>query len=284
MKKLILAFFFIGCTVCFAQENSLKIHFIDVGEGEAVLIQSKDKNALIDTGNILSGYKLIDYLKENNVKVVDHLIITHPHLDHIAGIFFIMPKFTIKRTYDNGCGLGTLNNSLLSYYEKTFRLKDNYRVLKEGDIIKLGELTLTVIWPPAKSLSGDFNYNSLVIMLDYKNFRCLLTGDINNAVEAELLKRKINLGAEVLKVAHHGASDATTKDFIERVRPKFAIITVDNNNERGYPAKSVLDLLEAENIKTYRTDKNGSVLIKVNNKDDYTVLSQTGLSTLISLF
>lgn len=284
MKKLILIFFFIGCAACFAQDDGIKIHFIDVGEGEAILIQARDENALVDTGNILNGYKLAGYLKENNVKAIDHLIITHPHLDHMAGVFFIMPKFTVKRTYDNGSGLTNSDNSLFSYYEKIFRSKENYRVLKEGDVIKLGELTLAVIWPPAKSLSGDFNYNSLVIMLNYKNFRCLLTGDINNAAETELLKRKINLGADVLKVAHHGANDATSRDFIKRVRPKFAIISVDNNNKRGYPAESVLDLLEAQNIKTYRTDKNGSVLIEVNNKGDYTLLSQTGLSAFVSFF
>lgn len=76
--------------------NFLKIHFLDVGEGDAILIQARNENVLIDTGNLLSGYKIVDYLKKNKVKKVKYLIITHPDLDHILGAFFILPKLRVK--------------------------------------------------------------------------------------------------------------------------------------------------------------------------------------------
>lgn len=270
----ILGLFFIGPALCFGQEDCIKIHFIDVGQGDAILIQAKGENALIDTGNALSGYKLVDYLKRNNAATISHLIITHHHPDHILGVFFIMPKFTVERTYDNGYNLTALDDSILSSYAKIFRLKEKFRILKQGDKIKLGAITLEIIWPPKKPLPEDFNHGSLVIMLSYKNFRCLLTGDINNAVEAELIKEKIDLRADILKVAHHGADGSTSEDFIKEMKPKAAVISVDNNFQRKYPAENVLVLLKAKNIKTYRTDRNGSIVIKVNNKGDYALSAE----------
>lgn len=274
MKKIILALFFIGCAVCFAQENNIKIHFIDIGEGDAILIQDKSECALVDTGNLLSGFKLVDYLKKNNVAAIKYLIITHPHLDHLSGAFFVIPKFKIENFYDNGCSSEPADNTIFSWYTKILRQNKNYKTLNEGEKLKLGDIALEILWPPVKSLSQDLNYNSLVIMLKYKDFRCLLTGDITSSAEAELLKREINLGADVLKVAHHGAGDATSDDFIKKVKPKFAIISVDKDNRRGYPAQSVLDLLKTDNITLYRTDKNGSIIIAVDNQGNYKIHSE----------
>lgn len=276
MKRiiLILILFLIGCVDCPAKDYYLKIHFVDIGEGDSILIQAKNEFALIDTGNLLSGHKLIDYLKENDVPAIKHLIITHHDLDHIMGVFFIMPKFKVENVYDNGFNLDTSHDAILAYYEKLFRLKENYHALKEGDVLKLGLVTLEIIWPPDLPLSGSFNHNSLVIMLRYKDFRCLLTADMDRAAETELLKKGLDLRSDILKVAHHGANDANTEDFIKKVNPKSAIISVDHNNVRGYPDRRVLDLLGGENITTYRTDKSGSIIVAINSKTDYVILPE----------
>jgi len=266
-----LGLFFAGLSICFAQEDCIKIHFIDVGQGDAILIQAKGENALIDTGDILSGYKLTDYLEINNVRTINHLIITHHHYDHITGTFFIMPKFTVEKTYDNGYSLANLNDPILHSFEKIFRLKGKYRALKEGDVIESGGLRLGILWPADKLSTGGNNYRSLVIMLSYKNFRCLLTGDINNAAEAELIEKKTNLRADILKIAHHGAEGSTSEDFLKEVKPEYAVISMDNDFQNNSLAVSTLTLLKANNIKIYRTDKNGSVTIKVNNEGDYTL-------------
>lgn len=274
MKKIILisTLFFIWQAMCFAKDYELKIHFIDVGEGESILIQNKNDSALIDTGNLLSGHKLLNYLKENNVTTINHLIITHHDLDHIMGIFFIVPRLNIENAYDNGFKLDSPGNDIYRYYEKIFRLNKSYRVLRQGDKIKLGDCYMEVIWPPDAPLLGSFNHNSLVIILEYNGFRCLFTADIDNAAEDELIKMNVDLHAEALKVAHHGAKDATGIGFIKSVNPALAVISVDKNNQRGYPAQSVLDLLSERKIKTYRTDISGSLIITVNNRGDYKVL------------
>lgn len=272
MKKIILILLFIGYTVSFAQGQPVNIHFIDIGEGDAILIQAQGKCALIDTGNLLNGYKLIEYLEKNNVKNISYLIISHPDPDHIGGIFFVLPKFKIENLYDNGCDLNISGNPLLEYYEKAFRKKENYQMLREGDRLNLGEVTLEVIWPRPGPLEGSFNHNSLVIMLSYKNSRCLLTADIDEAVERELLNKGIELNANILKVAHHGAADASSDGFIEKVSPEVAVISVDKDNPRGYPAKGVLDRLAAKKIKAYRSDKNSSVVIRLETQGRYSIL------------
>jgi competence protein ComEC len=274
MKKLILILFLLNSTICFAQEQVIKIHFVDIGEGDAIFIQAEGESALIDTGNLLSGYKLVDYLKENNVAIIKHLLITHPNLDHLSGVFFIIPKFKIENFFDNGRDLDATDRPIFGWYEKIFRQNKNYKALKENDELKLGDLALKILWPPAQSSINGLNNNSLVIMLTYKEFRCLLTGDIGCVIENELMKRRPALTADLLKVAHHGAQDATCEYFIKRLKPKLAIISVDKNNRRGYPAWKTLDLLKANNIKTYRTDKNGSVVITVDDKANYRIYSE----------
>lgn len=274
MKKLILILFLLNSTICFAQEKAIKIHFVDIGEGDAIFIQAEGESALIDTGNLLSGYKLADYLKKNGVSVIKYLIITHPHLDHLSGAFFVIPKFKIENFYDNGCNLDTTDSPIVGWYEKIFRQNKNYKALKEDDELKLGGLALKILWPPAQSSINGLNNNSLVIMLIYKDFRCILTGDIDCATANELIKRRVVLAADLLKVAHHGAQDAACEDFIKRVGPKLAIISVDKDNPYGYPAQNTLNLLKAHNIKTYRTDKNGSIIITVDNKADYKIYSE----------
>ncbi|MCK9603040.1 MAG: MBL fold metallo-hydrolase [Candidatus Omnitrophica bacterium] len=274
MKKIILIFFFISTALCFAREEDVKIHFIDIGEGDAILIQVKNECALIDTGNLLSGYKLVDYLQTNNVTAIKHLLITHPHLDHLSGAFFIIPKFKIGNFYDNGYNLNTTDDDIFTWYSKILRQNKNYKTLKEKENLKLGDITLEVLWPPEQFQDKNPNNNSLVIMLNYKGFRCLLAADIDYAIENELLKRNAGLAADVLKVAHHGAEDAYSKEFIKKLKPKFAIISVDKDNRRGYPAQRILDLLKAENITLYRTDKNGSITITVDDKSNYKIYSE----------
>lgn len=275
MKKIILLWvFLLFCPNCFSKDCGLKIHFIDTGEGDCILIQTREDSALIDAGNLLSGYKLADYLKKYKITALKHLVITHHHPDHFMGIFFIIPGLKIENFYDNGNILDNLNDSNLSAYEKIFRSQKNYHILKEGDTLQLGEVILEIIWPPDLKFSADFNRNSLVIMLNYRDFRCLLAADIDKAAETELLKRRETLNADVLKVSHHGSDDATSQDFIKKVAPRFAIISVDKNNLRGYPSKKILDLLKENNITAYRTDECGSIIISANNKTDCVILPE----------
>ncbi len=262
-----LPIFFAGFS--FAQD-SLKLHFINVKEGESFLIQAEDGNVLIDTGSLLSGYSLEGFLRKNGVSKIKYLIITHPHPDHASGIFFILPEFQIERIYDNGQALNE-DNDIERWYRILVRGNKNYRALKKGDRLKLGDASLDVLWP-AEPGSASYNENSLLIKLAFKNnFSCLFTGDIDSGVEKELLKKGLDLKADILKVSHHGYKDATSQEFLDAVLPESAIISAGPKDKLGPPSPSVLGLLNKRNIKIYRTDIDGSIVITVDAGGRYSI-------------
>ena len=256
---------------CFAA-GALKINVINVGEGDAILIQTEGRSALIDTGGMLSGYQLVNFLKDNNLARLDYLILTHPDPDHIGGAFFIVPALEIGRIFDNGQDLP--DDDILRWYARLVRAKGTYRALKTGDVLRLGGTVLEVLWPDEANITASFNANSLVIMLNYAGFRCLFTGDLNNAGEKILLEKARDLKADVLKVGHHGYLDATSPQFLAAVSPGYAVISVDAQQRKGMPSQQTLDLLKGKNIKTYRTDKNGNIAISVEKNGEFNITSQ----------
>jgi beta-lactamase superfamily II metal-dependent hydrolase len=259
--------FFISLFVCaFGQEAKLKLHFIDVGEGDAIFIESANgETCLIDTGNLITGFKVVKYLEKQGIRDLDCLIFTHPDLDHIGGAFFVLQMLKVKNIYDNGQDLTELAkySDIYHWYEELVRKDKNYRTLKAKDTISLGEVILKVLWPSQPLLFSDYNANSLVIMIEYGKFRCLLTGDLTILGEGEILEVKEGLRAGVLKIGHHGASDANSKRFLTAVSPKIAIISVNRANIRGYPAEEVLERLKKAKVKLYRTDEDGDIVLNI---------------------
>ena len=257
-----------------SQTQNLKIHFLDVGEGDSILIQTpKGKTVLVDTGNLITGFKVVKYLQKNDIQDLDYLILTHPHLDHIGGTFLILQMINVKKIYDNGQDLSQLIElfDIYRWYEQLVRENDSYRVLKSGDKFLVDGVKFKVIWPPYPFVFSDFNANSLVIMVEYKKFRCLLSGDLTELGENELLKSGIDIKADILKVAHHGSKDAISKGFLKAVSPDISIISVNKDNIRGYPSEKVLKRLKNLGIKIYRTDLNGNIIIIVEDSGRYSV-------------
>ena len=248
-----------------SSDEAGRIHFINVGEGDSILLEIEGKSALIDTGNLISGPRLVKYLKGKGIEKLNYLILTHPHPDHIGGVFFILPGLKVEKIYDNGQDLGGVRKTCAIYrwYEDLVRKRKNYAVLISGDSLTLGSLTLEVLWPPGVPTSSDFNAFSLVMMVRGGGFSCLLTGDLTASGERELLKRGVNLKADVLKVGHHGAEDATTEEFLETVSPRMAVVSVDEANVWGYPSEEVLERLEKAGAKVYRTDRDGDIVLKI---------------------
>jgi competence protein ComEC len=270
MKKIrifVLSVFFISVVVCaFAQEQDLKIHFIDVGEGDSIFIQAPDgENALVDAGNLISGYRVIEYLKENGIQNLDYLIFTHPHVDHIGGAFFVLQMLDVESVYDNGEDLTEVAkySDISRWYEELVRGGKNYKALKAGESILLGKATLSVLWPPQPPAFSDFNANSLVIMLEYGNFRCLLTGDLIIPGERKLLEQGTDLKADVLKVGHHGNTDASSEEFLVEVSPRIAIISASAEETLGQAAEEVLEKFKDIGAEVYRTDRDGDIVLSI---------------------
>ena len=267
MRKVWILFIFASVTfsATFADGQTLKIHFIDVGEGDSILIEAPNgETALIDAGNLITGSKVVRYLSNNNIYDLDHFILTHPHLDHIGGTFYILQMIKVKNIYGNGEDLLALTkrSDVYRWYDDLVRKSNKYSVLEAGDSLALGEVKLKVLWPSKPFVFSDFNANSLVIVVEYRTLACLLTGDLTAPAEAELLKKESHLGASILKVGHHGSADASSKEFLKAVLPKISVISVNKDNIRGYPSGEVIQRLEKISSEVYRTDINGDIIIQ----------------------
>lgn len=242
----------------------LDIHFIDVGYGDSILVQSPSgRFLLIDSGYPEAEKKLLDYLRKEKVNILDYFIITHPHPDHLGTAVKVLNNFKVLNLRDNGQPINRFDNNLTRElvfdYQNKFREHPYYQNLTEGDVIKWGKVKLEILWPPSPFPSSDWNTNSLVIMLRYEGFNALLAADINLPGEKELLKKQDKIfRAHLLKVGHHGAGDATGPDFLQSISPKCAVISV-GENPWGYPSAVVITRLKEAGIEIYRTDRDGSI-------------------------
>ena len=264
LKVLCLIFFaiFISCSPCL---GVLTVHFIDVGEGDCILIQMPNsKNILVDTGNLSAGYKVVKYLKLKNICQLECIIITHMHPDHVGGIFNILPEYMTNTIYYNG--YSPQNNEF--FYELINLTKDQnipMKVLNATCKLKFGKATLKVL-SPIKPLSGDLNGDSLVLKITFGKIMFLLTGDLNVNGEKRLIEAGCNLKSDVLKAGHHGAEDASSEEFIDKVMPKIVVLSVGKNNRYGYPSEKVIARFKTKEIPLYRTDLNGTIRIQTDGE------------------
>jgi competence protein ComEC len=235
------------------------VHFMDVGEGSATWIEVGDgRHILVDTGNVITGARLLTMLQRAGVERLEAIIITHPHPDHIDKIFHLLPSLKVDRVLDNGQAIAALPScDIYRWYVEAVRSRANYGVLSKGDRLHYGPVNIEVLWPPSPT-SKNWNDNALVILLDINHRRILLMSDAGHHVEAALLKEKIDLRAEVLQVGHHGAHDASSEIFLKAVAPERAVISVNSNNVRGYPSKDVLERLRATGADVLLTSDNGT--------------------------
>ena len=244
-------------------KNDVFINFIDVGQGDSILIHN-DKNILIDTGGKESSTKeksivinkTIPYLKSLGIKRIDYLILTHGDYDHMGESINLVEKDKVKNVIFN-CGefnnlekelITKLNKNKVSYYSCINELD-----LKNNKLFFL----------QTKEYDNE-NDNSNVIYTEINNYKFIFTGDASINTEKEILKDYNLPEIDVLKVGHHGSKTSSSKEFINEIKPKYSIISVGKDNRYGHPNKEALDNLE--NSKIYRTDQDGSIMLKIKNK------------------
>lgn len=244
-----------------SSDTKLRIHFIDVGQGDSILIQFPDgETSLIDGGS--RGYEdsVLQYLKRQGIKRIDYLIATHPHEDHIGGLPKLIQNLEISSVYMPKVSANTRIFEKLLAEIKDKGLK--VTAAKAGMTIKdTGGVIYKVLAPNAVSYE-EINEYSVVIKLTYLNKSFLFTGDAEKVSEDEMIDGKENLSADVLKIGHHGGKTSTSKKFLERVNPQYAVISVGKQNDYGHPHEEILGRLRDRNIKVFRTDEAGTVLIQ----------------------
>lgn len=247
-------------------EPPVELTFFDVGEGDAALLRQAGRwAALIDCGNPSGAVRLSTAIGALN-QPLDYLFLTHPHLDHIGAVFTLLGLVPVKRIFDNGQPLGQMakQNDFLRWYGEKVRRRADYRAVSSPKRFKLAETTkLEVLWPPRALPSKDWNTNSLVLLLTHGKFRSLFMGDGNLATEAALLKRYPHLaGIDVLQAGHHGAADTASQSFVDLLKPKLVVISVNANNIRGYPDASAIERYKSSGAKVLRTDLHSTVAVR----------------------
>lgn len=243
-------------TVAITPGEDLKVHFLDVGQGDSIFIElPTNETILIDASIKDASNKIINYLREENVSKIDYVFATHPHSDHIGGMSAVIKAFDIGQIYMPKAvtTTKTYENLLLTIKDKNLKIK----TAKAGNtIIDTDDLKLVVLAPNQDSYESLNNY-SIVLKLTYKEKSFLFTGDAETLSEKEITG---DVEADVLKVGHHGSRTSTSQAFLNKVNPSYAVISVGLNNDYKHPHQEVIDRLEKKNIKIYRTDQNGDIM------------------------
>lgn len=256
--------------IIYIYPQKLRIFFIDVGQGDSTLIITPDKKTvLIDGGGSDSfdvGEKvLLQYLLDRRILKVDYVLISHFDTDHATGVAQILGKIDVSSIIlTRQLEENDIYRHILSI-AKEKKIKLIY--VKEGDVLKIGGIKISIIHPENKlMINNPMNNNSIVCKVEYNSFSMLLTGDIEMEAEELILRKNINLKADVLKVAHHGSKTSTTGEFLKAINPKVALIGVGKNNNFGHPSNEVIQRLKENGTRIYRTDENGEISITVNKK------------------
>ncbi|MBE0584356.1 MAG: MBL fold metallo-hydrolase [Desulfofustis sp.] len=242
--------------------ETLSIHVIDVGQGDAMILhQPGSCTALIDAGGLLFGHRVTEKLQELGISKIDLAVISHPHLDHFGGLFDLLPRIAVKELFDNGGA-----NPVPDYFDDYLALRSRLeaKALRRGNRLVCGDLEFAVLHPAnPPQPQADINGSSLVLLVTFNDFRLLHLGDLSGPAETAFLGQNDDLRADLLKVAHHGAADATSPELLARSRPDLAVISCAADNRIGAPAEQVLRRLNEAGIPIRRTDREGTISLTI---------------------
>lgn len=245
------------CSCAARAESGLWIHFLDVGQGDAAIIQCEGETMMIDGGNPGDSSLIYAYLTRTlGVCHIKAMIATHPHADHIGGLSGAL----------NACSVGTVYSPVTQYESDAFSSLLQYTqrqgisitVPRQGDTFMLGSAVVEFLAPQRSHES--VNDLSLVVRIDYGETSFLFTGDAEWDSEHAMVDSGCELSATLLKVGHHGSDTSSGYVFLREVMPQYAVISVGSDNPYGHPSEEVLSRLRDAGAQVYRTDLHGTII------------------------
>ncbi|PWW93775.1 ComEC/Rec2 family competence protein [Clostridium perfringens] len=247
------------------KDSELMISYMDVGQGDAAYIKVNGNDILIDAGPRSNSKELLEQLKAKNIDDFELVIATHPHEDHIGGMVDVFKEYEVKAFYSP-----KITHTTKTYENLVKAVKDEglkTKELKGGMVIDLGEGAKFEVFTPQKSEYEELNDYSPIMKLSFGDTSYLFTGDAEKLAEEEALaKYKTSLDSDVIKFGHHGSSSSSSNAFIEAVSPKYGITSCAKDNKYGHPHRETLDIIKKYNIKTFRTDTDGEIILTSDGK------------------
>lgn len=242
-----------------AATKTMKVYFINVGQGDATYIKMPGgEDVLIDGGRQGQGDEVVAFLKSKKVDDIEIMIATHPDADHIGGLDEVLKAYKVETIYAPKVSHTT--EAYKNFLKAVKNEKRTVKTAKAGVKLAVKGVTAKFVGPVKDYGKSDLNNWSAVLHVTYNKNKFLFTGDAEKASEADMVKAKQTLQADVIKVGHHGAKTSSNTDFLKVVKPKYAVISVGKNSY-GHPTKDVLNRFKGVKASVYRTDKNGNVSI-----------------------
>jgi beta-lactamase superfamily II metal-dependent hydrolase len=266
-----------GTTASAQLLTSLQVHFIDVGHGDAILIDNGTTEVLIDGGYQYS--KTSSYIANYVDGNLEAMVATHPHADHIGGLVDVLNMFQVDKIFWNGelnqqaqtddDFINAANNEPNSTLE----------VITRGNSINVGNLIFLALNPPDIFFSGtddDLNNNSIALKFTYGEVNFLFMADAQYAAESQLIADDFNVDADILKVGHHGSNDSSSLSFLKKVSPETAIYSA---NGESHPHPDTITRLKQTGAVIYGTDVNGTIVISTDG-EGYSVSAEREVYSL----
>jgi len=253
-------------------DGKLRVDFLDVGQGDSALITMPEGTTLLidgggnttDTARRIGETVVSEYLWWRGLSHIDYVLATHADADHIDGLNDVLKNFSVSAAL---IARRPSDDPEFEKFAQTLTQTGTYsETIQAGDLIRVGDSELSVLWPPA---NGDtsMNNDSIVLRIQLGERSILLTGDIEQAAERSLLVSQQQLHADVVKVPHHGSKTSSTEGFVLATKPTFAIISVGRNSRFGHPHKDVVDRWRSNGATVLKTGECGTITVSTNGKE-----------------
>jgi len=241
--------------------EGLRVHFIDVGQGDSILMETEDTVVLIDAGD-WTGDEVVPYLEAQGISKIDLAVGTHEHADHIGQLDEVINHFDVSEVWMPG------NEHTSQVYERVLNaIYENevvYHEPKAGENYDIGDIHFELYNPI--ELTGDYNDDSIVMKASYGDVSFMLTGDAEKRAEAEMVGSGADLDATILKAGHHGSNTSSTDEFVKAVSPEVVIMSYGKDNKYNHPNGSTLDIFNQYDVEMYGTEPHGTIIIDTDGK------------------
>lgn len=257
--------------------GKLVAHFFDIGQGDAIYLRlPNEQDILIDGGPDKTILEKLGQVMPFYDREIDLVVLTHPHADHLTGLIEVLRTYRVKQIWLTGVTHTT--DEYLEFLRLIKAQNIETKTPLRGNKFDFGEIKVEVL-NPSRSVTGEritesteertggLNDTSIVVRLVYGENKFLFTGDITSDIEKDLVKSDVELGVDVLKVAHHGSKFSSSREFVQAVDPKHAVIQVGRNNRYGHPAYRTLRTLENAGAEVFRNDLDGDIKIVSDGKN-----------------